>query len=208
MRKAIVVGLTGQTGAGKSTVADMFSRFGFAVIDSDVIARAVTDRGSPVLKDLADAFGKDILDDTGTLKRDLLAARAFSSTENTKTLNRITHPEIVRRILNTVTDKFLDGYEAVVVDAPQLFESGLGAKCNVIVSVTASEALRQERIMARDHLSEAEASLRMKAQLSEDFFREHSDIVIENTGDEESLHEQVLRAARILEEVISGERQL
>ncbi len=67
MRKAIVIGLTGQTGAGKTTVADGLRHFGYQVIKADEIARLVTEKGSPVLQELAAVFGKDILKEDGTL---------------------------------------------------------------------------------------------------------------------------------------------
>lgn len=205
MRKAIIVGLTGQTGAGKSTVAAMLERFGYSIVDADKVARLVTEKGSPVMKLLTDAFGEDIVDEDGSLRRDLLAARAFSSPENTRKLNDITHPEICRLIMKKVEGRFFMGYEGVIVDAPQLFESGLASKCTLVLSVTAREDIRLRRIMERDGVSEAEARLRMQAQLPESFFREHSDIILENNGTPESLHEQVTQAARIIEDVISGE---
>ncbi|MBQ1544143.1 MAG: dephospho-CoA kinase [Clostridia bacterium] len=204
MRKAIIVGLTGQTGAGKSTVAAMLERFGYSIVDADKVARLVTGKGSPVMKLLTDAFGEDIVDEDGSLRRDLLAARAFSSPENTRKLNDITHPEICRLIMKKVEGRFFMGYEGVIVDAPQLFESGLASKCTLVLSVTAREDIRLRRIMERDGVSEAEARLRMQAQLPESFFREHSDIILENNGTPESLHEQVTQAARIIEDVISG----
>ena len=206
MRKAVIVGLTGQTGAGKSTVAAMLERFGYSIVDADRIARTVTEKGSPVMRLLTDAFGADILAEDGTLRRDVLAARAFSSPENTRKLNDITHPEICRLIMDKVDGRFLMGYEGVIVDAPQLFESGLSSKCTLVLSVTAREDIRLRRIMERDGIPEDEARLRMQAQLPESFFLEHSDIVLENNGSAESLHQQVTQAAQIIEEYISGER--
>ena len=83
MRKAIVIGLTGQTGAGKTTVADGLRHFGYQVIKADEIARLVTEKGSPVLQELAAVFGADILTEDGSLDRALLAERAFASPEET-----------------------------------------------------------------------------------------------------------------------------
>jgi len=208
MRKAIVVGLTGQTGAGKSTVSSMLEKFGYGIVDADEVSRLVTEKGSPVLFGLQGAFGTDVVDDDGNLNRKLLAERAFADAESTKKLNDLLHPEILRLIRKKVNGKFYSGYEGVVIDAPQLFESGLNKECTVILSVTAPEEDRLVRIMERDGLTEEEARLRMGAQLDETFFRENSDIVIENTGSTEALHGQVTRAVQILEEVISGERVL
>ena len=89
-----VYGLTGKTGAGKSTVAAFLKEKGFYIIDGDVIARHITDKGKPALKLLSEHFGADIINADGTLNRKLLASRAFSSPENTAVLNSITHPLI------------------------------------------------------------------------------------------------------------------
>ncbi|MBQ8063239.1 MAG: dephospho-CoA kinase [Clostridia bacterium] len=206
MRKAIIIGLTGQTGAGKTTVAEGLRHFGYQVIKADDIARLVTETGSPTLRQLAAVFGKDILRADGSLDRALLAERAFSSTENTKLLNGITHPEILRLINKKINGAFFDGYEGVVLDASQLFESGLNERCTLVLSVVAPEALRLRRIMARDGISEEQARQRMSVQLSEDFFRTHSNYVLENTGTEEDLKLQLRQIAAILEEHIAGER--
>ena len=206
MRKAIIIGLTGQTGAGKTTVAEGLRHFGFQVIKADDIARLVTETGSPTLRQLAAVFGKDILRADGSLDRALLAERAFSSSENTKLLNGITHPEILRLINKKINGAFFDGYEGVVLDASQLFESGLNERCTLVLSVVAPEALRLRRIMARDGITEEQARQRMSAQLSEEFFRTHSNYVLENTGTEEDLKLQLRQIAAILEEHIAGER--
>lgn len=205
MRKAIIIGLTGQTGAGKTTAADMLRKFGYGIVDADRTAARVTEKGSPVLEALASNFGQDIKRADGTLDRKLLAERAFADEKHTKLLNDITHPEIVRLIMKKVEGKFRYGFEGVVIDAPQLFESGLSSECSLIISVTAPESVRLKRIMERDGMTEEDAEKRMHAQLSEDFFKEHSDIIIINDGSTEYLHEQMTQAARIIEARISGE---
>ena len=188
MRKAIVIGLTGQTGAGKTTVADGLRHFGYQVIKADEIARLVTEKGSPVLQELAAVFGKDILTEDGSLDRALLAERAFASPEETKLL------------------AFFDGYEGVILDASQLFESGLNERCTLVVSVVAPEDVRLKRIMERDGISEEKARLRMSAQYPEEFFRTHSNYVIENTGTAEDLKLQLRQLAGLFEQHIAGER--
>ena len=208
MRKAIIVGLTGLTGSGKTTVAEGLKKYGYAVVDADAIARLVTEKGSPLLPKLSEEFGPSILNEDGSLNRKQLAEIAFSSPEKTKRLNEITHPEIVRLIRKKIQGAFFDGYEAVIVDAPQLFESKLAYDCNFVISVIAPNEVRKERIMERDGISEEEADRRIAAQLPLDFFRQNSDIVIENDGDIEKLKEKILYAARIIEVKISGEATL
>ena len=198
MRKAIIIGLTGQTGAGKTTVADGLRHFGYQVIKADEVARLVTEKGSPTLKDLATVFG--------SLNRARLAEKAFSSPENTELLNSVTHPEILRLISKKINGAFFDGYEAVVLDASQLFESGFHERCTLVVSVVAPEDMRLKRIMERDGITEEQARQRMDSQLSEEFFRTHSNYVLENTGTEEALKLQLRQLAAIFEEHIAGER--
>ena len=115
MIKAIIVGLTGQTGAGKSTVGQMLSNIGFFSIDCDKLSRLVTSKGSPVLSELALEFGEDIIKNDGELDRKLLAKRAFATKEDTERLNNVTHPAIKK----WWTKKWciFDGYDVVVVDA-------------------------------------------------------------------------------------------
>ena len=208
MRKAIKVGLTGTTGAGKSTLSEELKKYGYAIIDADAVARLATEKGSPLLPKLAEAFGQDVLNTDGSLDRKVLAKRAFSTPEATKLLNTITHPEIIRLIDKKINGAFWDGYEAVIIDAPQLFESEMAYKCNFIVSVVAPQDIRIKRIMERDELTAEEAERRINSQLSDDFFRENSDVVVENDGDEQKLKEQALYVARLIEVKISGEATL
>lgn len=205
MRRSITVGLTGQTGAGKTLVAELLGKYGYKVLSADDMAHLLTERGSPMLPKLAEAFGQDILLEDGSLNRKRLAALAFQTPAATATLNRIMHPEICRMLLKKRDGAFFDGYEGVIFDASQLFESGLHQKCGMIISVTAPEALRLERIRKRDGITEAEARRRMSAQLPESYFLEHSDIIIENRGDEARLRDLVTQTARIIEQRISGE---
>lgn len=178
-----VVGLTGPTGAGKSTVADTWRRLGVPVIDADVIARQVTAPGSPCLAALAEEFSSAILDKNGELNRKELAARAFSSPEATKALNSITHPAIVALIKQALEDAADAGHAVAVVDAPLLYEAGVDAICDHIVAVTAPANDRRARIRARDGLTEEQAALRMATQPDEAFYCRPHVSVLHNEGD-------------------------
>lgn len=179
MRSYRLVGLTGQTGAGKSAVADYLAQRGFTVLNADKMVADVY-RESPVcLKAVAACFGEDILKADGSLDRPVLAKRAFSSPENTALLGKIVHPFVIAetlRLLKTVRGM-------VVLDAPQLFESSMDVLCDCIVSVTAPEEIRLDRILKRDNITAEQARERMNAQLDERFFREHTDYLIENNAD-------------------------
>lgn len=187
MKKYKLIGLTGQTGAGKSAVAGMLRSLGAEVINADKIVAELYKTGSVCLKTISSVFGENVLFSDGTLNRKALAERAFSSKENTALLGGIVHPFVTARLFELL--KNANG--AVVFDAPQLFEANADVICDIIIAVTADENARLERIIKRDKLTRDEAISRMNAQYSESFFRENSDFIIENNGSETELFEKV-----------------
>ena len=187
MSHAVIVGLTGQTGAGKSTVSAIFAEQGFALIDADQISRYVTQPGMPCLAELFDFFGEEIRDADGSLNRKALAKIAFTNKQKLESLNSICHPFITEEIVARI-DRFRDeGKRLILLDAPTLFESRASDLCDLIISVLADAPLRLQRIMQRDSLTEQAARERMGAQLPESFFVEHSDYLIRNNADQTAL---------------------
>ena len=176
MKRVRLIGLTGQSGAGKSTAAKVFEQNGFTVINADELVKKVYEPNSPCLFAVSSRFGRDVINTDGTLNRVLLAQRAFSSIENTAALNEIVHPFVLSEMLSELKDV----EDIAVFDAPQLFESGIDAVCDVIVSVVADEDVRLKRITLRDGITEAQARDRINAQHSEEFFKSNSDFIIEN----------------------------
>ena len=196
--KAIVVGLTGQTGAGKSTVAGYLEELGCGVINADAVAREAVKSGSECLKKLAGAFGEDVINEDGSCNRRLLAKRAFSSRENTELLNSLTHPWIIARTKEYIDSLCHKGYDMIIFDAPQLFESGGDAFCDSVISVTAPESLRKQRIMDRDGISAEAAGERMNAQHPEEYYVSRSDYLIDGSA----APEEVRRSAeKIFEDI-------
>lgn len=189
LNKPFTIGLTGQTGAGKGYICEYLKTCGFKIIDCDMIARKITQKGSPVLKELKKAFGEDIAEN-GELNRKLLAARAFSDKEKTKKLNSIMHPAIIEECKNQ--SEF-----PCVLDAPQLFEAKAQGDCYKIICVTAPEETRIKRIMERDKITREQAVLRINAQFDENYYIKHSDFVISNNS--ENTEEQI---NKILEEIL------
>lgn len=175
-----IFGLTGQTGAGKSTVAQMLSDKGYLVIDCDLMARKAVEKGSPVLDRLKAEFGADIIDENGELIRSALAKKAFSSEESRQKLNAITHPAITRLTVAEINDKFTPEHKGVVIDAAALLESELADYCTTMLVVTAPEDVRLERILERDKISPDAAIQRIKAQPDEEYYKERADILIRN----------------------------
>lgn len=177
-----VVGLTGPTGSGKSTVADTWRSFGMPIIDTDQLARQVVEPGSSCLQELAKVFSTEILNEDGMLNRAELAKIAFSSSENAAKLNNITHPAILA-LTQQMLEKFADdGHPVAVVDAPLLFEAGFDALCDHVVTVIAPEETRLTRIMSRDNLTEENAKRRISAQQADDFYCRNGVSVINNNG--------------------------
>lgn len=185
----MVVGLTGQTGAGKTTVCKIFSENGFSIINADHIARIVVEKGQPCLKEICEFFGKDILLENGILDRPKLAGLVFTDKKKLELLNSITYPYITSEILRTIRRLSAHGHKLILLDAPTLFESRADDFCELIISVISRDNLRLERIMQRDKLSRESAQYRMDSQLKEEFFRQNSDFIIKNNSDIDNLYE-------------------
>jgi L-threonylcarbamoyladenylate synthase len=181
--KKRIIGLTGQTGAGKSEVSRMLTELGATVVSADEAAReAVED--AQVKAMLCAAFG-DVLNHDGALNRQLVANIAFSTPENTKTLNAITHPTIAAIMLDKAKKAKSD---VVFFDASQLFEAGEDVFCDRIIGVIAERDIRMERLLCRDSITREEAALRMAAQFDEGFFLSMCDDILYNNGTREELY--------------------
>lgn len=180
----MIIGLTGNSGAGKSTVREMFRSRGFMVVDCDDLARKVADNPE-FLRELDYRFPKKLLNPDGTLNRALTAKTIFSDSVLRELYNRLIFPYIIYDVIAEI--KSISGN--VLLDAPTLFEAKLDVICDSVVSVTAEPELCRARICRRDGLSEEQAQARISSQHSAEFFREHSDFVIENDGTKEKLFE-------------------
>lgn len=189
----LVIGLTGPSGAGKGEVSRMLREFGIPVIDADEVYHALLVPPSPCLDAIGSAFGKQILRADGTLDRKALSAIVFSDPAQLQILNRITHSFVMERIRRDLKVLAQAGHTAAVMDAPQLFEAGADADCQITLAVLADRELRIRRIMQRDGLNEADAVRRIDAQRSDDFFRARADYVLENNADPEQLRPAIER---------------
>lgn len=180
MTGIMVVGLTGQTGAGKSTVSKIFEENGFAVINADIVARQVVEKGCPCLDELTDFFGEGILNETGELNRRVLGDIVFNDQKKLEILNSITYPYITAEIFERIKKYKDEGEKFILLDAPTLFESRADDFCDLIISVIAHEEIREKRIMERDGLTHEQAKSRMNSQHTEEFFKKNSDYYIKN----------------------------
>lgn len=175
-----IIGLTGLTGAGKSTVAQKLMAYGCYHIDADKVAREVINNNENVKNKLKERFGDDVINEDGTTNRPILASRAFASEENTNALNEITHPAVTEEIQSIIKDMEEIGYRGVIIDAIALFESGEDKLCDFTVAVIAPQNIRLERIMKRDNITEEKALERINAQKDESFFTSKADFVLWN----------------------------
>ncbi|MBR5512473.1 MAG: dephospho-CoA kinase [Ruminococcus sp.] len=176
----LVVGLTGQTGAGKSTVSKIFAENGFAIINADLISRKVVEKGTQCLDEIVDLFSEGILNEDGTLNRKTLGNIVFTDKTKLEMLNTTIYPYITSEILNEIKYYSACGKKLVLLDAPTLFESHADDFCEIIISVLADEKIREKRIIERDGLTKKQANDRMNSQLDAEYFASHSDYVIEN----------------------------
>ena len=174
-----LVGLTGKTGAGKSTVSALLKEKGAYIIDGDIVAREVLVDNGDLLKRLSEEFGCGIINVDGTLNRRALAKEAFSTPEKTEKLNSIMHPAINDAIFYEAEKAFLN-YDVVIVDAAAIIESGFTEKSDYLVVVHAPTEIRRERIIKRDGLSEADADVRINGQKDDDFYLSKADFIFKN----------------------------
>ncbi len=179
-----IIGFTGPSGAGKSLIASHFAQKGYKIIDADKIARQVVEKGSDTLENLVAEFGKEILFSDGTLNRARLSEIAFATPKKTEKLNSITHPAIIKNIIEEIT---VAGQSPIILDAPLLFEGGLQSLCDKIIGITAPIDERINRVAKRDNISQEKIRLRFSAGKSDDYYREKCDIIINNTDLEKSV---------------------
>jgi dephospho-CoA kinase len=185
------VGLTGNIAAGKSTVAELFRRWGATIIDADEIVRELQEPGD-VLSAIAERFGPGVLRADGRLDRAALRARVLADPAELAALNGVMHPAVAARRRAMVAAARRRGDRIVVSDIPLLFEADDPAAFDVVVLVDAPEPLRRARLAERN-LPADEAGRLMAAQQPAAEKRARSDYVIENTGDLTAL-EQAARA--------------
>lgn len=189
----IVIGLTGNVGTGKSTVAKFFKDLGAYVIDWDELAREVVRPGSKAWKEIVDYFGKDVLNEDLTLNRRKLAEIVFPDKEKVKKLNQIVHPEVFKED-QKITDEISkrDPEAMIIKDIPLLIESGLPIVVDKIVVVWTSEETQLRRLEEKG-MSAEDAKNRMRSQLPLKEKIKHADFIINNDGSLEETKKQVER---------------
>ena len=181
------VALTGNIGAGKSTVAELFRRWGATIIDSDQLVREAQMPGQAALRQVATRFGRQMIRPDGTLDRARLRSAVVADPQALAALNAIMHPEVHRRRRELLAEARGRGDRVVVSDIPLLFEAADPAEFDAVVLVDAPESVRRERVLHSRSLPEHELDRLISAQLPAASKRLRSDYVIENQGDHQAL---------------------
>lgn len=172
----MILGITGGTGCGKTTLLDAFEKAGGMVLDCDAIYHRLLTTDREMLMAIEARFPGTV--ENGVLQRKKLGSIVFADEQALLDLNAITHSAVKKEVLRLLEER--PGHAAI--DAIALFEGGLAALCDVTVTITAPEEDRVQRLMARDGISEAYARSRIAAQHREGWFREKCDYVLENSG--------------------------
>ncbi len=194
----MLIGLTGTIGSGKSTVSAMLSDLGAEIIDADIIAHDLVAAGGPVLKEICEAFGNQILNEAGELNRQKMADQVFSDPSQRKILEEIIHPHVATAIHEQVEqlhEKARSNPEQqsrlIVLDVPLLFEAGMENLVERVVVVSVSEEQRHLRLLQRSGLSADQINRRLESQWSQDRKLKLADDQINNSGPIEDTREQV-----------------
>jgi dephospho-CoA kinase len=196
-----LVGLTGGVATGKSTVAQMLSSLGVAVIDADAMARRVVQPGKRAYKKIRREFGDAVFHpDSGELDRVKLREIVFADEDLRRALERITHPEICREMCWEAARCALAGHAFAVLDLPLLFETGGAALkyMHKVIVVTCEEDLQMQRMMEQRSLSERVSKQMIDAQMALETKAAKADFVIENSGSLRDTEAQVLEVHRQL----------
>ena len=194
-----VIGITGCTGAGKTSVLTALEALGAKIIDCDALYHQMLVDDEAMRRDIAETFG-DVFDENGALERKKLGAIVFADKEKLAALDYITHVHLPRRAAQLLMSE-----ETVLfgIDAIKLFESGLAALCDISVAVTAPEETRVQRIMRRDGIGEDYARSRVKAQKSDAFYREKCDA--EFLNEYATVDEAIAAATEFLNQLLKEE---
>lgn len=190
-----IIGLTGPTGAGKSTLCERFEKLDIPCINTDEVYHKITSSPSPCLDELQNAFGNKIINENGSLNRKALASVVFeneNAESNLSILNSITHKYIWEET-NAFLNKYKNmGKKAAVIDAPVLFSAKVFVDaCDFIISVLCDKETRARRIVARDCISFEQAMARINAQPNDKFFINNSDYYIYNTDEIDNMKKQL-----------------
>jgi dephospho-CoA kinase len=187
----LLIGLTGNIASGKSEVARMLGERGATLIDADVLAREAVEPETQALKDIVKRWGKDVINNDGSLDRAALRRIVFGDQLELDALNRIVHPGVTRLRDREIALAKERGDQIVVCVIPLLFERNLVEEFDAIVLVDSPRPLRLERLVATRKLEETDAMNMIASQMPAELKRARADFVIENDGTLDDLERDV-----------------
>jgi len=176
-----VIGLTGGIGSGKSTIAAVFQSAGIPVFNADSEALALYSIDAELLREVVDEFGREVLNNDGTLNRKQLASIVFGDEGALKKLNALVHPRVANRFAQWKNQQRVG---VVMRESAILFESGSHIDCDSVIVVSAPENLRVNRVMNRSALTEEEVEARIALQWPESKLQAQADWIIMNDDSE------------------------
>ena len=181
-----IIGITGNSGSGKSTVSKMINEnYNAKVIDADRIAKEMAKNNSEYLQAIRQTFGEDIVKNN-ELDRKKLADIVFSNKKEKEKLDSLTFGYIVKEIKNELEANQRLDYKYIILDVPLLFESRLDELCDYTIGVIAPNTEKIKRICKRDNLSEEKALQRLNNQANDEFYIKKCDFIIENVDNEKT----------------------
>ncbi len=190
-RNIYIVGLTGGIASGKSEAAKYLEGLGAHCIDADVISHQLTADGAPLLSEIRAEFGDGVFREDGTLDRAALAKLVFSSPDQRRRLDAITHPTIQSAMMDEVELSAQSGEKLVFLNVPLLFETGMDALCDETWLVSADPEIQKERLMRRDGLSLDDAEKRIGAQMSLEDKIARARVVIDNSRSIDKMYSEL-----------------
>lgn len=189
------IGVTGPTGAGKTTVLRTLEGLGCVCVDCDALYHALLETSPALLEELTERFGRSILNSQGRVDRKALGTVVFADPAALADLNAISHRHVLAQCRDLARRAQAEGAKGVVFDAIALLESGLAEDCDVTLAVVAPPQVRLRRIMARDGIGEDYARARVASQRENEYYVNHCDLVIstDDSTKQEELTAQVVK---------------
>ena len=186
----MVIGITGSSGAGKSTICEILEKnYKVKIINADKIAKKLSKKGTSYIIDIIKKFGKDIVDEEGELKRKKLAEIIYSNPKKREELNSCTFKYITKEIKKEISK--IKNDTIAVIDAPLLYESELNKICDKVIGVISKKEVQIERIVARDNVDYEQAEKRLAAQQTNEFYIKNCDDIIENNNNLVNIEKEI-----------------
>ncbi len=201
------IGLTGGIACGKSKTAYLFENMGFYTIDSDIISRKIMEKNQPAYNEIINHFGTEILDSEKNIVRKILGKIVFADKTKLKVLENITHPAIIeyeKKLRSSIYGR--DSKAVIITHAAKMIESGSFKSYDALIVVTCSKDIQVKRVMARDNISYDTALQIINNQLTNEERLKYADFIIDNSGSETDLMQEVKRVHNLITQINYGEK--